>query len=156
VFADFFRGCVRVNFSWPRFLAERWPVELAVRGSRQELRGLYAPWYLSHGIQEVPYTDGTAIPFELISTTANLPNLAGRRQERIRSFEQKFTGQGIIQLVAPAFALGGGRALVMDGNHRIAGLVSATVEFRLLLFVVAGPIEESALADLRHWARASR
>ncbi len=150
LFISFFRDSIRVLLNWERMQAESWPVTLSVE---ETVSGWYAPWYYDSSGNEVDYRATDARPTLLSEVPSRLNRFRRERREAILAFSEQFRRQhGPTQLVVPAYSLGGGRYLVLDGNHRISGLVDAGSHFRAMFLAAHGPIVPDALPDLRHWA----
>ncbi|MBA2592597.1 MAG: hypothetical protein H0U97_10240 [Gammaproteobacteria bacterium] len=157
LFASFFRPAIRVCFNWDRLLEERWPIKVIVVDERQRLADFYPPWYLSPAGEEVGYLDIDARPFPLSAIPDSMKGLRRKRQDSIKRFSTIFTeSRQPIHLVLPAYALTENRYLLLDGTHRAAALLLSDVVFRMMVFVVNGPLDAGAVADLVHWARPRR
>jgi len=156
LFASFFRSAIRVSFNWNRFLTERWPVKIIVLGDRAHLADFYPPWYLSPSGREVGYRDEGARPFPFSAISESMNGLQQERQESIRRFSTMLArSREPVHLLVPAYALQDTRYLLLDGSHRVAALLLSDVTFRMMVFVVYGPLDAGAARDLVHWAAPS-
>lgn len=153
LFISFFRDSIRVLLNWERMQAESWPVTLSVE---ETASAWYAPWYYDSSGSEVDYRATDAHPILLSEVPHHLNRFRRGRRETILAFSEQFRRQhDPTHLVVPAYSLRGGRYLVLDGNHRISGLVHAGSQFRAMFLAVHGPIVPEALPDLQHWADGS-
>lgn len=56
-----------------------------------------------------------------------------------------------VRLDVPAYDLGRGRLLLLDGEHRVTALFMADVPCQVRLAVLHGPIDRLIFPDLRYW-----
>jgi hypothetical protein len=120
------------------------------------LDGYHAPWY-HDGSREVPYDRPGAQPLRHRDLAADHSVLDPGRQIRIKNlyarYEARHDGEEITLLLA-TYALGAGRRLVLDGNHRlsaVARLVSEGCPALLTEFRLTAPLDPSLLPDLAHY-----
>lgn len=149
LFIAFSRDNIRVLLNWERMASEAWLVEVSVE---TDVSLWYAPWYQDENAQEVDFRSPRGRPVLLPTVADRLDQLAPRRREAVIKFSAQFRKQNTpVQLVVPAYALGKGRYLLLDGNHRLAGLLHAGVAFRAMFLTIHGPIDPECLPDLAHW-----
>jgi hypothetical protein len=155
-FVSVFRESIRVIFDWDRFLRERWPIKLSVLSRQVEINDWYLPWNVGHSGQIVRYDAPDAHPIQLADVSAVFPLLDPERQMKITDIKRSFfryPGGGPTPVVVATYHLGSSRHLLLDGNHRIAGILLAQVPFRAVAFSVYGPIERSIVPELKHWEK---
>lgn len=56
-----------------------------------------------------------------------------------------------VRLDVPAYDLGRGRHLLLDGEHRVTALYMADVPCDVRLAVLRGPVDRRIFPDLRYW-----
>lgn len=143
---------IRVQLDWDLVQRSHWPTRVAVAHGIDELSTCFFPWYLCDG-REVPYSAEGAEIVSMQKLSRQYPALAAERRKAIELFAEELKGQASsVQLLLPAYSLGEGRHLFLDGCHRVAALARIDRPFTALLLSVEGPLDERILPDLRYWA----
>lgn len=148
-FATRFGSEVRVRFNWRRFGAEGWPISIE-RLMPDQLCRVYTPWYESNGRIGAAYYELDARPLSVVEAARRRLEFDAKRAADIQE-KVDLIASSDISLEVPAFALPGGRFLLLDGNHRIVALVASGHDAPVTLHAVTGPIESDALPDLARW-----
>ncbi|MGW1587939.1 hypothetical protein [Streptomyces sp. NPDC002386] len=123
-----------------------------------DLGGYHAPWYRdASGSGEVEYDHADAVPIRHAELVTDLSVLRGERRSRIEALRDQYAtrldGPGV-SLTLATYALGPGRSLVLDGNHRLtalAQLVAKGCPVRLIEFRLTAPVSSAILPDLIHY-----
>ncbi|MFJ8539856.1 hypothetical protein [Streptomyces sp. NPDC093591] len=113
----------------------------------------YAPWYADPSGRPTDYRAADARPLCHADLSAHGQGLTADQRERVGYFERALATQ-TTRLCLPTLDLGGGRCLVLDGNHRLIAalrLAAAGTPRRISEFRVTLPLDRSLLPDLRHW-----
>ena len=153
-FEHFFRPFVRVLFDWDRMISEHWPIRSFVTERLTDLNDWRLPWNFDPSGSQVPYDDPAAMPMTLGELPSLFPKLDTPRRAFITAMAEGFVAGGVpVQLVVPAYAIDSHCCLLMDGNHRLCALQTSGVEFRLLAFILNGPVDSSIIPELRHFGR---
>ncbi|MDQ3983099.1 MAG: hypothetical protein M3271_10515 [Actinomycetota bacterium] len=128
------------------------PVQIVFTRSLAEMIDGYFPWYVTEDAEEVDFGDD-ARPVALREFPAIEAALRPARTKKIAYLRESFRRSGNVQLLIPAYDLGEGRRLFLDGCHRLAALAGEQVELAAAIFTLIGPLEPSLLPDLVHWQR---
>jgi hypothetical protein len=143
---------ITVNFNWPRFLAQGWPIRLETRTVLADLERCFLPWYLGQAGVEVNYDAPDAKPLRLSDVASRLAALRANRQSGIRAKEAEMrSDSGLATFATPVYALPHGEFIAMDRCHRLSALMLAKQPFSVTLCVVEGPLDPACLNDLKHW-----
>jgi hypothetical protein len=153
-FAERFRDSIRVGLNWDRFLAERWPIELVVLDSENDLGRCFTPWYVGKGAEELPYDHPHAVPMSLTDVRKAFTILSDERKADIREkIDSVRAGPSPVRFIAPTYALPDERYFVLDKNHRLSALALSDKPFEAELWNVRGPFEKECLLDLDFWLK---
>lgn len=153
-FEAFFRPHIRVRFNWDMMRAEEWTITGNVFRSRVDIGNLYMPWYYTTGGKScVGHDAADAINMQVKDIANHIHILEFTRVEKILSLVRTFSNEiSPIQITIPAYYVDG-KVIVLDGNHRLSALTLSDVEFRVMAYLVKGPLDSSALADLEAWCK---
>lgn len=113
----------------------------------------YAPWYADPSGRPTDYRAADARPLCHEDLAAHGQGLSADQRERVGYFERAMAAE-TAALCFPTLDLGGGRCLVLDGNHRLIAtlrLAATGMPRRVREFRVTAPLDRSLLPDLRHW-----
>jgi hypothetical protein len=120
------------------------------------LAGYHAPWY-GDGAGEVPYGHPDAAPIRHTELATGLAVLDPDRRSRVVALREQYAARvdgREIAVTLATYDLGGGRCLVLDGNHRLTALVQLIVQgcpVRVTDFRLTAPLDPALLPDLRHF-----
>lgn len=152
VFTFFFRPYIRVQFNWQRMEQEKWPIRLLLIDELPELAKLYMPWHIDETGSVVDYAAPMARPIQVQDIPDVISRFDNRRQEHIQELTEAFKQAGEpVQLVLAAYCINRNTYLLLDGSHRAAAVILAQVPFRLIGFVIVGPVEADVVSDLGYW-----
>jgi hypothetical protein len=128
-----YREHIRVAFNWNAFGDDAWTVDAVQLSLPRDAAKLWTPWNIPRGRAATHSLGHTLSLREVIED----PSLIGDEQDTLFKHENELVDG--VRIDAPAFALSGGRYLVLDHNHRIvaASLLQRTA--LLDLAVVSGP-----------------
>jgi hypothetical protein len=144
-----YRPRIGVAFNWDRFQAERWPITRRVFTNSAEFSDSFAPWYLGSRYGEVPFYSPDAKPVRFGDIPIVLAQLSPTHRLGILTYVEVFRHQaGGSDHSVPGYALGKGRFIALDGNHRLAALVLVGVSCHVVVDEVGGPLDASCLADI--------
>lgn len=155
VFHDLFAGPagIRVWIDWDEVLRRDLSVTVRFATSLDAFGTAYFPWYVPDRGDEADFDD-EARPVAL----AEFPDVEARlredRRDKIARLRAGLRESGGVQLLVPAYDLGGERILLLDACHRVAALTDADVRVAAAILTLRGPIDPRVLPDLRHWAGA--
>jgi len=139
-------------FNWQRFLADKWPVEIVELTDRQAFANLRLSWFLSPDSVFVAFDEPRATPVRLDDVQNWYPFLPREQRNRIEQMKREYLeGSRKLEFEFPSYAIPTNEHLVLDANHRLSALALSGASFLLHMFVVKGPIDPGALADLRHF-----
>lgn len=151
-FATIFRdgGGVRVMLAWERLGSPEFGVTATYSRSPRLLGAMFTVWYAGPDGADADCWSA-ARPLRVAEAGRTEPSWPAERARRIAGFERAFReAPEPARLVLPAFALGQGALLLLDGNHRAVAAHRAGVPVRLLVYALRGPLREEILPDLRH------
>lgn len=152
LFSRFYRAHIRVRFDWDRLEREQWPIRMSVIDDPLDLREWSTPWYLRGDKDEVGYGDDGAKPLRLGDFPGVLQCLSEKRRTLIQTLGAAFNNsRQPVQVSVPVYSLGRRGSLLLDGNHRLAALVTTGKAFKLMAFTVYGPLDPEVLPDVAHW-----
>jgi hypothetical protein len=150
--SKFCRG-IRVAFNWRRLFVEGWPITIHKRQDSAIFSTLKLPWYLAND-GFVSFDAPGALPVRLGDIEKWYPLLPERQRNDIDNMKGEFlSGARATDFEFPVYAMPKDEYLVMDGNHRLSALALAKLPFAINMWVVHGPIDTTALADLTHIVR---
>jgi hypothetical protein len=113
----------------------------------------YAPWYADRSGRATDYRATDARPLRSVDIAGDGRVLSPAQREQVTYFERILPRSGS-RLPLPVLDLGGGRRLVLDGNHRLVALlrhVATGGSFRIAEYRITAPLDSHLLPDLRHW-----
>jgi hypothetical protein len=148
----FGRGQIKALLDWSRLDEPAIRVEESFGDSRDRLGDLLSVWYVDAGGKPSEWRAADARPLSV--REAADPGIAwpGERAHRLAAFEQHFaTADEPIQLLLPAYAVGKGRTLLLDGTHRAVAAYRTGAPVALFIFTLRGPLDPAVLPDLRHY-----
>lgn len=134
-----------------RFANENWPTRIE-HLSISECDRIFTPWYMTDADIETNWADPLGRPISVQVAVRVFDRLSHRDRFKY-PIEQLGAGVPFPRLL-PAYQLPDDRFLLLDGNHRLVAACFLQIQCEIALMVCDGPLEESALPDLRHWARA--
>ncbi|HEX3895498.1 MAG TPA: hypothetical protein VHW73_04750 [Rudaea sp.] len=128
-----YRPHLRVAFDWDAFEADEWTLEEIQLALPRDAHKIWTPW---------PTPPGRVASHSLGKTLSLLevaedPTLAGDEQDTLFKHEDELVDG--VAIDAPAFALSGGRILLLDRNHRVAAATILKRTSILELVVISGP-----------------
>jgi len=151
----FFRPSVRILFDWERCTREGWPVEIRIVEELAVVERWHLPWNATPAGAATDFLDPTGRPRRLDTIPGTLDQLLPDQRENLDTLVATYRAfarpSQPIQLVAVAYALPDGGALLLDSCHRLCALTLARVLFALLTTVIHGPIDNAVVPELRHW-----
>lgn len=151
-FAARFREVIRIGLNWDRFFAEKWPIEVVMLDSPEDLGRCFMPWYIGKKGDEVAYDFPGAAPLKLTDVPKSVDILNLERQSDIHEVVAEFGREKeTIEFTVPTYGLPNDQYFVLDGNHRLSALTLISVPFKVTLWNVGGPLDPDCLLDLVHW-----
>jgi len=151
-FAQKFGSEIRMYFNWSRLMSEEWPVEIVTISGSNELAALRLPWCLSSKNEFVSFETEDGFPVRLSEVGVWFAYLPTGIRDKIERFESEFRhAPRHVSFDFPAYAIPMQQHLVLDGNHKLCALTRSGVPFRLQMWAVNGPLDETVLPDLRHF-----
>lgn len=141
---------VRVLLNWDELLAHSPIVETRILREARDLEPLFHPWYWD-GTPTVDYETEGAVPIRV----GDRDKLGVAQASSVSHFAAVYGGAGEpTWLVIPTYSWGAGRRIVLDGNHRLAGIELSGAAFRILELEICGPCLPQVLPDVaRHDSR---
>lgn len=132
-FERLYREHIRVAFDWKAFFDAAWTLDSVQLSLPRDAAKLWTPWNTPRDRAATHSLGHTLSLREVIED----PSLIGEERKTLFKHEAELVDG--VHIDAPAFALSGGRILILDRNHRIAavGLLQRTA--LLDLFVINGP-----------------
>jgi hypothetical protein len=132
-FERLYREDIRVAFDWEAFSHPAWTIDAVQLSLPRDIATVWTPWKLPQGRAATHSLGHTLSLREVVED----PSLIGEEQKTLFKHEAELVDG--VRIDAPAFAISGGRYLILDHNHRIAcvGLLHRTAV--LDLFVIRGP-----------------
>jgi hypothetical protein len=154
-FADYFVALIRVRLDWDLITPETHSVRLSVVDSANDFSDWHFPWYQDASGNDTSLACPDAVPLKVAAIANRWEYLDASRREAIDGATRSILSMGPpARLVLATHTLPSGGRLVMDGNHRLAGLRRAAVDFVALEVALCGPIDPAVLPDLRFWMHA--
>lgn len=153
---------VRVQLAWGALsdlaAAGRVTVTAAPLLPDHDLGRLFAPWYRSAATGQVDWDTPGARPYSFAEIADDVSGLSAEHRASIAGIGRAFAASPVAPRFSVAtYAVGDGRELVLDGNHRIAAVVRSThLRERAVVtrMVLKAPVNPDLLPDLRHWSPA--
>ncbi len=136
-----YRERIRVIIDWKRFAGSEWTVEQTQLALPRDVRKVWTPW-LTPADRTGTHSLGAALS---LTEVAEDPTLIGEEQATLFDHADELAHG--VAIDAPAFALAGGRYLLLDRNHRIAAATILRRTAILELAVIVGP-DLTLLPDL--------
>jgi hypothetical protein len=153
LFNRYFGELIRVELEWSLVTPRTHSVRVSMVDSANEFDRWYFPWYFDpESLSGSSVDDSCSIPHEVKAVKSRWGLLDGERRRAIERVTHDITASGVpARLVLATYVLPDGGRLVMDGNHRLAGLKRFDVDFVAMEFALQGPIRPEILPDLRFW-----
>ncbi|MEU4805163.1 hypothetical protein [Actinosynnema sp. NPDC023587] len=149
--AMFGDGVVRVLLNWQRLREPEFCVRQSFSRSVEHLGNLFTVWYSGADGRAVDWSEEGARPMRVREAAANERSWSTRRAGQLADLEERFRREELpVQLVLPAYAVGGDDLVIIDGTHRSVAAYRADVPVRLMLVGLHGPLDADVLPDLRH------
>ncbi|MEW9532673.1 hypothetical protein [Microbispora sp. NPDC049125] len=132
-------------------------VTLHIHGSPRDFHDTFAPWYHRDHLHEAEFDDPDARPWRFSEPDAGSRWLSSEHQEKIEHFLHDYRRTEPSQPLRLSLAtldLGDTRALVLDGNHRLAAILRMAMRshrIRVAEFRLSAPLSRRLLPDLTHW-----
>jgi hypothetical protein len=145
-------GQIKARLDWNRIGEPAFQVEESIDDSREQLGAMCSVWYMGADGAPADWSAAGARPLSM-HEAAN-PDIAwsDHRAERLATFEECFASANEpIQLILPAYGVGHGRRLILDGTHRAVAAYRAAVPVALFVFALRGPVDPAVLPDLMHY-----
>jgi hypothetical protein len=154
-FARQFSPHITVCLQWERLLAERWPVQVQVYDGPDELKRCFPPWYLRDG-EEVGCHVAGARPFRVADFPEVFGSLEPPRRAKIIEWMHRFRESKRPEtVIVPMYDFGGDGCVLLDANHRAAGLTMSGIPCSVVAVTVRGPLDPNVLPDLGPHMQAS-
>ncbi|MFI0366485.1 hypothetical protein ACH35V_01315 [Actinomadura sp. 1N219] len=127
-------------------------VEERFSTSRQKLGDLHTVWYTDSAGRQCEWDDFEAVAHTVRLASENLKRWDRDRADRLDLLIRRFhTETEPVQLVVPALAVDGERALILDGTHRAVAAYHAGVSVTALVYALRVPLAPKTLPDLVHY-----
>lgn len=127
------------------------PVEERFSTSRDVLGDLITVWYATPAGRQTDWHHPEAVTHTVRQASDNLKRWDRERKDRLDGLVRRFRGEDEpVQLVVPALALDGERALILDGTHRAVAAYHAGVPVTALIYALRAPLSVETLPDLAH------
>jgi hypothetical protein len=162
IVSTLFSANTGVQFDWQRYLSERWSTRLAwatraqIDSRSAAVPTLYAPWYQAPDGGWVDFGDLDRVPDATVIVLAELDidTLPVDRAHNIRLIGSSLrSGSRLPVIPVLGYSVGENSCVLLDGNHRVSALLQTPGDFCLELYVIDGPKDPLALADLKFWTR---
>jgi|CXWL01.1.fsa_nt_gi hypothetical protein len=131
-----------------RCMGERWPTRRETVTLRDFSR-VYAPWYETADGRETSYDDPHGRPLSIDRAAQVFRSLS--HKDRFDYPIEQLSKGAIPATILPAYKLPRSNLLLLDGNHRTVAIAHLKLSVPVDLIVCDGPMEESALWDLKYW-----
>lgn len=142
---------VRVLLDWDELRRRRTPVQVLAFDTMEALTNWHAPWYEDHDRREVDHATSPAPPLTFAQIAGRIDD-PGTRWRRLRGVAADLAAMPPSVLVIATYDLGEAGHLVLDGNHRLAAIISRHLPgWRVAALAVQGPVSAAVLPDLRHF-----
>lgn len=155
-FATRFGPDIRARIDWARLAGV--PTEVRVEASlegaaQQRLAGMFTVWYADSAGRNCEWSAPGSRPLSVRGARRTLPTWPQERRRTVAALMRAFAAAPEpVTLTLPAYQVREGRSVLLDGNHRAVAAHQAGVEVRLTVCSLIGPVCESVLPDLRHYA----
>lgn len=142
-----FGDSMRALFNWARMAEEKWPIVLQVVTTREELGGLYLPWWHKPGDPAVQVNvNRPGVQHTVASAAEYLEHLGATRQEAVmQSGVRHVLAKGNAQIFPAARGRMG--TVLLDGCHRAVGTYISGFKPHIALFVARPPRGGWAMLD---------
>lgn len=148
VFKD---GGVRAWLDWDALEDAGCAVREQFSRSPDVLGGLFTVWYQTADGTDGDWRNPGDRPLRVAECADAMDIWPADRRDRIHGFADAFRGDDRpVQLVLPAYAVGGDGAVLLDGTHRAVAAHLSGADVRIMLFVLDGPLDPRVLPDLGH------
>ena len=138
-------------FNWDKMARECWPISLRVLSDESELSMIYTPWYLSYQ-SEQNVSDSSRKPLKVTEAVTLINEFSKRKDDNVNKISSTYkNARQPIQLIVPAHNIFDHSLIIFASKHRIAALVSSAVDFKVMTFIVEGPVDADVLPDLLYW-----
>ncbi|MEU6534379.1 hypothetical protein [Streptomyces sp. NPDC047000] len=158
-FAVHFRADIRAQLDWVGLATVRADVQVETLGrdaAKQRLAALFTVWYADPAGADSRWNLPGSRPLRVDTACRTLRSWPDSRRHAVAALTQDFaTSPGPVSLMLPAYRVGGAGHVLLDGNHRAVAAHQAGADIHLTLCSVVGPVCESILPDLRHYAAPS-
>lgn len=158
-FAANFRAAIRAQLDWTR-LAETCAnvqVETLVRDeAKRRLAAFFTVWYADSAGADSLWNASGSRPLRVAAVDRTLHSWPDNRRRTVTALTRVYAASAEpVSLILPAYRVGGGCHVLLDGNHRAVAVYQADVEVHLTLCSLSAPVCETILPDLRHYAALS-
>ena len=150
-FAARYRKDIRVRLNWNRLLSENWRVEINVITDSKRLEMIFLPWYLKFGTFESHCFDRIAVPVRVCDVFKCFNGFSDTRKIAIAEHAARFRSMESLTFNVPMYCIDASEYLLLDCCHRICGLSLCQVPFRVIAWILYGPLDSGALPDLHYW-----
>ncbi|MFF0790965.1 hypothetical protein [Streptomyces spiralis] len=151
-----FRSDIRAELDWARLAGVRAGVRVETLGQeagRRRLAELFTVWYADPGGVDSSWNAPGSRPLRVAAADRTLPSWPVERRHAVTALTRAFAaGSGPLPLTLPAYRVDEDRHVLLDGNHRAVAAHLAGADIHLTLWSLSGPVCESILPDLRHYA----
>ncbi|WP_031517020.1 hypothetical protein [Streptomyces sp. NRRL F-5123] len=156
-FAGRFRADIRARLDWALLARSGARVEvetLSGGAGRRRLAELFTVWYVDGAGAGSRWDAPGSRPLRVEESERALSCWPEDRRRAVVALARSFAaGTGPLDLTVPAYRVGEGRHVLLDGNHRaVAAHLVPGRDLRLTLWALTGPVREDILPDLRHYA----
>ncbi len=142
-FRRFFEKDIHVIFAWENLLNSDCDVII----SRVELPSMsdeiFLPWYVDSDGRACSHDKSGAKPLTLKAASEN---------SEICKLNNVKPYQGESNPILPAYKIGNGISLLLDGCHRACGIMLRKIPATIEMAELNGEISQSICPDLKHWA----
>ncbi|MEU8931517.1 hypothetical protein AB0D30_16690 [Streptomyces sp. NPDC048409] len=153
-FAARFRPGIRAKLDW-NALAEAC-VNVRVESfvgdeAKQCLAALFTVWYADSAGADSSWNAPDSLPLRVGAADRTLHSWPDSRSRTVTALTRAFSASPEpVSLTVPAYRVGWGRHVLLDGNHRAVAAHQADVDVHLTVCSLVAPVCESILPDLRH------
>lgn len=150
-FAERFPG-IQLRLHYERIAPGTATVGVQEITDRAALGDVFTAYRATQRQVEVSMKNPFARPMRIGDIAARLGEFPVANRQAFIAYRDRFAQEaGPITVDAPAYDLGAGRLLLLDGNHRATALFMDEVPFVLRLHVLSAPISRRVLIDLKYW-----
>ncbi|MEV7030161.1 hypothetical protein AB0N99_08020 [Streptomyces sp. NPDC093272] len=154
-----FRPGIRAELDWIALAEFRAHVQVATfvgDEAKQRLAALFTVWYADPTGADSSWKGPGSRPLRVGEVDRTLHSWPDSRRRTVTALTQAFSASPEpVSLNVPAYQVGGGRHVLLDGNHRAVAVHQAAVGVHLTVCSLVAPVRESILPDLRHHAEPS-